>query len=86
MDCPSIVAMMGKKGTFISATQKLSELITTKYGETDEKGKDEMFNACKRVFSLLRSRWVLSPSHSQPRVLAPVGKDTSVALSHPHRE
>ena len=56
MDCSGIVAAMGKKGSFVNAAQQLAELLQKNYEACDSKGKEEMYAACKRAFSLLRSR------------------------------
>mmetsp|Transcript_18119 Transcript_18119/g.59535 ORF Transcript_18119/g.59535 Transcript_18119/m.59535 type:complete len:247 (-) Transcript_18119:884-1624(-) len=50
-------ANMQKKQNFEEATRSLVALLTKHYHEADKNTRDELYEACKRAFSLLRSRY-----------------------------
>eukprot|EP00285_Hemiselmis_virescens_P017268 CAMPEP_0173391790 /NCGR_PEP_ID=MMETSP1356-20130122/18590_1 /TAXON_ID=77927 ORGANISM="Hemiselmis virescens, Strain PCC157" /NCGR_SAMPLE_ID=MMETSP1356 /ASSEMBLY_ACC=CAM_ASM_000847 /LENGTH=104 /DNA_ID=CAMNT_0014349479 /DNA_START=57 /DNA_END=368 /DNA_ORIENTATION=+ len=53
----AIVSEMGKKATFLKATNSLAAMVESGWDCGDAAGRDAIFNACKRCFSLLRSRY-----------------------------
>jgi len=54
-----ITALLAKKNSFMQAVQMLTELVTTTYRTSAEAARLPLFNACKRSFTLLCSRYVV---------------------------
>lgn len=52
-----IAARLSKKGTFMQAVRQLTEELTTVYAGCGDEDRSHLFNACKRVFTLLCSRY-----------------------------
>mmetsp|Transcript_44603 Transcript_44603/g.71726 ORF Transcript_44603/g.71726 Transcript_44603/m.71726 type:complete len:276 (+) Transcript_44603:181-1008(+) len=53
-----ITALLAKKNSFMQAVQMLTELVTTTYRTSAEAARQPLFNACKRSFTLLCSRYM----------------------------
>ena len=52
-----ITAMLAKKGTFMQAVRRLTEEFSATYGGSGEAERLALFNAAKRAYTLLCSRY-----------------------------
>lgn len=56
-EVPEITAQLAKKSTFIAGARRLTTVVADFYGDSEPAAQELVFNACKRAFTLLCSRY-----------------------------